>query len=115
MSAVPDNPASPESYSSAPASSSSGIRSASHSTRPGSTLPERVAITSPSSGVKPIVVSTERPPWTAHSDAPAPRWQTMTRSAPVRSRARREAYACESPWKPKRRSGQRSRHARGSA
>ena len=33
----------------------------SHSTSPGSTLPERVAITMPSSGVKPIVVSTERP------------------------------------------------------
>ena len=29
--------------------------------RPGSTEPERVAITSPSSGVKPIVVSTEQP------------------------------------------------------
>ena len=32
--------------------------SSSHSRRPGSTLPERVAITRPSSGVKPIVVST---------------------------------------------------------
>ena len=45
----------------------------SHSSRPGSTEPERVAITRPSSGVKPIVVSTERPSSTAHSDAPAPR------------------------------------------
>ena len=45
----------------------------SHSRSPGSTEPERVAITSPSSGVKPIVVSTERPSRTAHSDAPAPR------------------------------------------
>ena len=49
--------------------------SSSHSRSPGSTLPERVAITSPSSGVKPIVVSTERPAAIAHSDAPAPRWQ----------------------------------------
>ena len=43
--------------------------------------PERVAITSPSSGVKPIVVSTDRPPSTAASEAPAPRWQVTTRSA----------------------------------
>ena len=35
--------------------------SSSHSSRPGSTLPERVAITRPSSGVKPIVVSTRAP------------------------------------------------------
>ena len=35
--------------------------------------PDRVAMTRPSSGVKPIVVSTERPAWTAASDAPAPR------------------------------------------
>ena len=40
------------------------------STRPGSRIPGRVAITSPSSGVKPIVVSTDRPPSTAASDAP---------------------------------------------
>ena len=32
---------------------------------PGSTLPERVAMTRPSSGVKPIVVSTQRPSRTA--------------------------------------------------
>ena len=56
-------------------------RRISQSTRPGSTLPERVAITMPSSGVKPMVVSTERPSRTAHSDAPAPRWQVTTRSA----------------------------------
>ena len=35
----------------------------------------------PSSGVKLIVVSTERPSRTAASDAPAPRWQLTTRSA----------------------------------
>ena len=33
----------------------------SHSSSPGSTVPERVAITSPSIGVNPIVVSTDRP------------------------------------------------------
>ena len=38
-------------------------------------------MTSPSSGVKPIVVSTLRPPRTAASEAPAPRWQVTTRSA----------------------------------
>ena len=60
---------------------------------PGSTVPERVAITSPSSGVKPIVVSTDRPPRTAASDAPAPRWQVTTRNdgvavAPAAARPR---------------------------
>ena len=44
-------------------------------------LPERVAMTRPSSGVKPIVVSTERPPAIAASDAPAPRWQVTIRSS----------------------------------
>ena len=75
MSAVPARPSRPERFSSVAASSAGGIPacSSSHSTRPGSTDPERVAITSPSSGVNPIVVSTERPPCTAASDAPAPR------------------------------------------
>ena len=59
--------------------------SSSQSTSPGSTLPDRVAITRPSSGVKPIVVSTDRPPRIAHSDAPAPRWQLTIRSPPPRS------------------------------
>ena len=48
--------------------------------RPGSTLPLRVAMTRPSSGVKPMVVSTLRPPCTAASEAPAPRWQVTSRS-----------------------------------
>ncbi len=61
-------------------------------------------MTSPSSGVKPIVVSTERPPAIAHSDAPAPRW-ALTRRNPAASRpsnsgARRATQACERPWKP---------------
>ena len=87
---------------------------------PGSTVPDRVAITSPSSGVNPIVVSTERPPRVAHSDAPAPRWQLTTRrpgssARSTSSAARRDAYACDSPWNPKRCTSQRSRHSCGSA
>ena len=41
-------------------------------------------MTSPSSGVKPIVVSTDRPSRTAASDAPAPRWQVTIRSSSTR-------------------------------
>ena len=63
--------------------------STSHETSPGSIDPERVAITSPSSGVKPIVVSTERPPRTAASEAPAPRWQVTTRTRRRRAPAQR--------------------------
>ena len=37
---------------------------------------KRVAIGTPSSGVKPIVVSTERPSRTAVTEQPPPRWQT---------------------------------------
>ena len=70
-----------------------------------------MAITRPSIGVKPIVVSTQRPSRTAASEAPAPRWHDTTREAA----ARREAWAWERPWKPKRRRPKRSRHARGSA
>ena len=47
---------------------------------PGSTSPERVAITSPASGVNPIVVSTDLPSSTAASDAPAPRWHVTSRN-----------------------------------
>ena len=57
-------------------------------------------MTSPSSGVNPIVVSTELPSSTAASDAPAPRWHVTIRFAPVSSAARRDAYAWESPWNP---------------
>ncbi len=46
-------------------------------------MPERVAIARPSSGVNPMVVSTERPAFTAASEAPAPRWQ-VTMRRPVR-------------------------------
>ncbi len=50
-----------------------------NSSRPGSIAPERVAIGTPSSGVKPIVVSTERPSRTALTEQPLPRWQTTSR------------------------------------
>ena len=83
MSAVPASPTSPES-SSKPAATAEGSRPASlmsQSTRPGSTEPERVAMTRPSSGVKPMVVSTERPPWTAAREAPAPRWHVTIRTS----------------------------------
>jgi hypothetical protein len=94
MSAVPARASRPESCSSASAISATVnfSRSSSHSSRPGSTDLERVAMTRPSSGVKPIVVSTERPSRTAASDAPAPRWHVTIREAPpASSRARRAA------------------------
>ena len=39
--------------------------------------PDRVPITSPSSGVNPIDVSTELPPSIAQADAPLPRCSVM--------------------------------------
>ena len=57
-----------------------------HSTAPGSIAPQRVAITRPSSGVKPIVVVTLRPSTTPHSDWPPPRCATSTRRASGRER-----------------------------
>ena len=63
---------------------------------PGSTEPERVAIGTPSSGLKPIVVSTERPSSTAVTEQPPPRWQTTSR----RARTCSAAHCTESPWKP---------------
>ena len=71
---------------------------------PGSMSPERVPITSPCSGVRPIDVSTARPPSTAEMEAPLPRWQTMTfRSSagrPSTSAAFFDTYEWEVPWKP---------------
>ena len=40
-------------------------------------LPQRVPMTRPSSGVKPMVVSMDLPPSTAVMLAPLPRWQVM--------------------------------------
>ena len=44
----------------------------------GSRSPERVPMISPSSGVRPIDVSTHLPPIDAEIEAPLPRWQTIT-------------------------------------
>jgi hypothetical protein len=61
---------------------------------PGSTDPERVAIGRPSSGLKPIVVSTERPSRTAVTEQPPPRCATTRRGT------RSATDATASPWKP---------------
>merc|ERR1711969_523625 len=73
----------------------------------GSRSPERVPITSPSSGVSPIEVSIERPPSIAATEAPFPRWKTIWRSC-SRGRSRKSAAAsltnlCDVPWNPYRR------------
>ena len=89
MSAVPARPTSPDRVSSPVAELGrrhAAVLRRATARRPGSTLPDRVAITSPSSGVKPIVVSTERPPRTAASEAPAPRWQVTIRRPAGRRR-----------------------------
>ena len=83
----PARPASPASCSS-PADSSSRLTLScceSQRSSPGSTLPLRVAITRPSSGVKPIVVSMLRPPGWPPATPPPPRWQlTIRRSVSSR-------------------------------
>ena len=69
----------------------------------GSSEPLRVAITRPSRGPKPIVVSADRPPRTAVADAPPPRWHTTRRSSsaagpaapPARSRLHADRQAVE--------------------
>ena len=67
-------------------------------------LPERVPITTPSSGVRPIVVSTHSPFTTALMEEPFPRWQTITLelslSRPRNSTARLETKLWDVPWKP---------------
>ena len=62
----------------------------------GSIEPERVAIGTPSSGEKPIVVSTERPSSTAVAEQPPPRWSTTSRGTGTCS----AAHCTESPWNP---------------
>ena len=52
-------------------------------TTPGSIWPVRVPIGSPSSAVNPIVLSTLRPPWMAHMEAPLPRCATITRALAI--------------------------------
>src|SRR6266480_1244753 len=84
----PERPARPDSCSSV-RSSASSVRwcLSRYKTAPGSTDPGRVAIGTPSSGVKPIVVSTEWPSRTAVTEQPPPRWQTMRRGTRSRSLA----------------------------
>ena len=83
--------------------------------RAGVDAPDRVAMTKPSSGVSPIVVSMLRPPRMAAIDAPEPRWhETMRRpepEPPATAGARRLTCAWERPWNPKRRTP-RFRHVR---
>ena len=43
--------------------------------------PARVPIIRPSSGVRPMHVATERPPSTAVTEQPLPRWATTRRSS----------------------------------
>ena len=74
---------------------------------PGSIEPARVPIIRPSSGVMPIDVSTDRPPSTAVTEQPLPRWATTSR-APRRARPSSSAgpptdHATDRPWKPYRR------------
>ena len=69
--------------------------------------PDRVPMTRPSSGVRPMEVSTLRPPRTAQAEAPLPRC-SVTRSTestglPSTSAAFAVTYLCEVPWKPYRR------------
>jgi len=52
-----------------------------NSSTEGSTSPDRVPMRSPSSGVKPIDVSTERPPRIAQAEQPLPRWSVITFTA----------------------------------
>ena len=61
-------------------------------TAAGSMEPQRVPMIRPSSGVKPIVVSTTRPSRTAHSEEPLPKWQltSLPASPPNSSFAVRE-------------------------
>ena len=87
---------------------------------PGRPSPERVAITRPSSGVKPIVVSTETPAATAASEAPAPRWHVTIRStstgrpassaARARRRTRARARGSRSGGAPSARATRRAAH-----
>ncbi len=73
-------------------------------TTPGSMSPDRVPITRPSSGVSPIEVSTQTPPWTAEAEPPLPRCSTITftsaGSLPSSRAVSRETYWWDVPWKP---------------
>ena len=65
-----------------------------NSTTPTSISPARVPIGRPARGVRPMEVSTQRPPLTAAREEPLPRWQDTTFSSagsrPRISAARRD-------------------------
>ena len=76
----------------------------------GSMSPERVPMTMPSTGVRPMLVSTTRPPRMAAMLQPLPRWQVTIRDASDATprsasmpRAIPATYWCDVPWKPYRR------------
>ena len=68
---------------------------------PGSMSPERVPITRPSIGVRPIDVSTGSPPTIADAEAPLPRcstiWFSDSSGAPRNAAACSLTYWCEVP------------------
>ena len=69
-----------------------------------STLPQRVPMIMPSSGVKPMEVSMHLPFLTAVTDEPLPMWQVMILelliSRPTNSAPLRDTYWCEVPCAP---------------
>ena len=116
----PERPSSPERCSRSPSASSTPTPwRIAQSSAPGSTSPGLVAITRPATGVNPIVVSTDRPPATAASEAPAPMCAVTRRvdasGRPRRSAARLLAHAWLNPWNPKRRMPSSARQLRGNA
>ena len=71
---------------------------------PGSIDPARVPIIKPSSGVMPMDVATDRPPSTAVTEQPLPRWATIVRRSPAgfasSAAARSADHATDMPWNP---------------
>lgn len=69
-----------------------------------STCPQRVPITRPSSGEKPIDVSNDLPLSTAVTEPPLPMWQVMIfewlMSSPASSAPTRATNLWLVPWKP---------------
>ena len=75
-----------------------------NSITPASISPARVPMGRPASGVRPMVVSTHFPFFTAAMEEPLPRWQVMIFSSsmglPSMAAARWETKRWEVPWKP---------------
>src|SRR6201985_2714987 len=81
--------------------------------------PERVPMTSPSSGVRPIVVSTDTPSRIAAALQRLPRWAVTRRNSPggrlSRTAARSLTKRWLVPWNPYRRTPYRVYHSSGTA